>query len=101
MTKRPQRKPPLHRLARELRQWCEDHGLSQSALAMRLGVSTSHLNQIIRGRARPSVALLRRIMVVLHGPKPQPQQRGRPAQAQETGRTKGRRQVSSGSGQKR
>jgi len=36
---------------------------------MKLGVSTSHLNQIIRGRARPGVALFQRIMVVLHGPK--------------------------------
>jgi transcriptional regulator with XRE-family HTH domain len=70
VTKRAQRKPPLHRLAMELKQWCEDRGVSQAALAMKLGISTSHLNQIIRGRARPSVALLRRIMVVLHGPRP-------------------------------
>lgn len=58
-----------HRLAAELKQWCEAHGLSQAALAMKLGVSTSHLNQIIRGRARPGIGLFRRIMVILHGPK--------------------------------
>lgn len=69
MTERTPPKPSSLRLAAELKQWCEVRRLSQAALAMKLGVSTSHLNQIIRGRARPGVALFQRIMVVLHGPK--------------------------------
>lgn len=49
----------------ELRAWCEERGTSQSALAMEIGVSVSHLNQVINGRARPSAELARRIVEVL------------------------------------
>jgi len=45
----------------ELRRWCKAHGMTQSACAMKLGVSASHLNQIINGRVRPSSDLVRRI----------------------------------------
>jgi DNA-binding XRE family transcriptional regulator len=62
----------LHRLAADLKQLCKQRGLSQSALAMKVGVSTSHLNQIINGRARPSAALLQRILEVLNAPRPSP-----------------------------
>lgn len=59
----------LIRLGAELKRWCEERRISQSALAMRVGVSASHLNQIVNGRARPSYDLLRRIMTEL-GRKP-------------------------------
>ena len=55
----------LNRVVAELRSWCEERGTSQSALAMEIGVSVSHLNQVINGRARPSAELARRIVEVL------------------------------------
>jgi transcriptional regulator with XRE-family HTH domain len=48
-------------LGDELQRWCKAHGVTQSAAAMKLGVSASHLNQIIHGRVRPSADLIRRI----------------------------------------
>lgn len=57
--------PSNQRLRAQLKEWCKEHGLSQSSLAMKVGVSSSHLNQIINGRARPSPALLRRLLDVL------------------------------------
>lgn len=60
----------LHRLANDLKQLCKQRRISQSALAMKVGVSTSHMNQIINGRARPSAALLQRILEVLNAPRP-------------------------------
>jgi transcriptional regulator with XRE-family HTH domain len=46
----------------------EQRRISQSALAMRVGVSASHLNRVLRGRARPSPALLRRLRDELEKP---------------------------------
>jgi transcriptional regulator with XRE-family HTH domain len=56
---------PVPAVVQELRAWCDAAGVSRSAIAMEAGVSASHLNQIINGRARPSDALLRRIADVL------------------------------------
>ena len=56
---------PSSQVVRELRSWCEESGASQSSLAMEIGVSVSHLNQVINGRARPSARLIRRIAEVL------------------------------------
>ena len=52
-------------IVQELRSWCEVCGVSQSSLAGEIGVSVSHLNQVLNGRARPSVGLTRRIAEVL------------------------------------
>jgi transcriptional regulator with XRE-family HTH domain len=52
-------------IAQELRSWCAEHGVSQSSVAMEIGVSVSHLNQVINGRARPSADLTRRMVEVL------------------------------------
>jgi transcriptional regulator with XRE-family HTH domain len=50
----------------------EQRRISQSALAMRVGVSASHLNRVLRGRARPSPALLRRLRAELEKPHLRP-----------------------------
>jgi len=55
----------MQNLGADLKHLCQEKGLSQSALAMKVGVSASHLNQIINGRARPSSDLIRRILDVL------------------------------------
>jgi len=52
-------------LGMSLSTWCARRRVSQSALAMRVGVSASHLNQIARGRARPSSELAQRILAVI------------------------------------
>ncbi len=52
---------PTNPLGDELKRWCKTHGVTQSAFAMRLGISASHLNQIINGRVRPGASLVRRI----------------------------------------
>jgi len=54
-------------LGEELRRWCKTHGTTQSALAMKLGISASHLSQVINGQARPSPDLLRRMRELLSG----------------------------------
>ncbi|HKV45602.1 MAG TPA: helix-turn-helix transcriptional regulator [bacterium] len=51
----------INPLGEELKRWCKAHGITQSALAMKLGISASHLSQVINGQARPSPALVRRI----------------------------------------
>ena len=56
-----------------LRSRGERRGMSQSALSMRLGISVSHLNGILKGRARPGAALTRRIRdFVVADQKPAP-----------------------------
>jgi len=57
---------PVPAIVQDLRAWCDAAGVSRSAIAMEAGVSASHLNQIINGRARPSAALLQRIAEVLN-----------------------------------
>ncbi|GEM_PF-4427895 len=57
-------------LAAAMRAWCARRGVSQSALAMRVGISASHLNQIVHGRARPSLELAQRIAAVLEAAPP-------------------------------
>ncbi|HLJ59286.1 MAG TPA: helix-turn-helix transcriptional regulator [bacterium] len=52
-------------LPESMKLWCQRQHISQSALAMRVGISTSHLNQIIQGHARPSLALAQRIRAVI------------------------------------
>ena len=47
----------LTSLLSKLEHFCSAHGTTQSALAMKLGISASHLNQIINGRVRPSPRL--------------------------------------------
>ncbi len=39
-------------------------GLSQAEAARRLGVGATHLNQILQGRRRPSLALLEKMMAM-------------------------------------
>ncbi len=53
------RTPPL--IVR-LKTWCVKRGVSQSALAMKLGISASHLNSIINGRAQPGAELAQKIL---------------------------------------
>jgi transcriptional regulator with XRE-family HTH domain len=48
-----------------LRSWCERRGRSQSALSMKLGISVSHLNAILSGRAQPGAALIQKIYAFL------------------------------------
>lgn len=57
----------LFGLRTSVRAWCAQQRVSQSALAMRVGISASHLNQIIRGRSRPSPELAQRIRVLIGG----------------------------------
>ncbi|HLJ62099.1 MAG TPA: helix-turn-helix transcriptional regulator [bacterium] len=57
----------LFGLRTSVRAWCAEQRVSQSALAMRAGISASHLNQIIRGRSRPSPALAQRIRGLIGG----------------------------------
>jgi transcriptional regulator with XRE-family HTH domain len=52
-------------LSQALRSWCERHGASQSTLAMRLKISATHLNSILRGRTEPGPELNRRIFYLL------------------------------------
>lgn len=52
-------------LAQDLKYWCRRWRVSQSALAMRVGVSASYLNQIINGRAQPGPDLIRKLLDVL------------------------------------
>ncbi|GEM_PF-3007710 len=66
---------PVPAVVQELRAWCDAAGVSRSAIAMEAGVSASHLNQIINGRARPSDALLCRIAEVLNRRKARGRQR--------------------------
>jgi len=49
-----------------LKTWCVKRGVSQSALAMKLGISASHLNGIINGRAQPGAGLAQKISDHLH-----------------------------------
>lgn len=65
-------------IVEELRSWCEERGVSQSSLAMEIGVSVSHLNQVINGRARPSAELTQRIAEVLERRKTRRTNNGRP-----------------------
>jgi transcriptional regulator with XRE-family HTH domain len=44
--------------ARELVQWMQRLGWSQSETARQLLVTPSHINQIVRGKAEPSAAML-------------------------------------------
>jgi len=39
--------------------------MSQSAFAMKVGVSAAHFNQIVNGQARPSRSLAQRILAAL------------------------------------
>lgn len=39
-------------------------GLSQAEAARRLGVGATHLNQILHGKRRPSLALLEKMMAM-------------------------------------
>ncbi|HXX38083.1 MAG TPA: helix-turn-helix transcriptional regulator [bacterium] len=55
----------LINLPESMKLWCHEQRVSQSALAMRVGISTSHLNQIIHGHARPSPELAQRIRAVI------------------------------------
>jgi len=64
-------------IIQELRSWCEERGVSQSSLAMEIGVSVSHLNQVINGRARPSAELTQRIVEVLERRKTRRPSNGR------------------------
>jgi len=57
----------LFDLSESMKLWCQQLHVSQSTLAMRVGVSTSHINQIIHGRVRPSAELARRIRTVISG----------------------------------
>ena len=57
----------LFGLRTSVRAWCAQQRVSQSALAMRAGISASHLNQIIRGRSRPSPELAQRIRGLIGG----------------------------------
>src|SRR5579871_4061426 len=62
------RPPAPADLSAAMRAWCARR-VSQSALAMRVGISASHLNQIVHGRARPSLELARRILAVSTRPR--------------------------------
>ncbi|GEM_PF-1473212 len=64
-------------IVQELRAWCAEHGVSQSSVAMEIGVSVSHFNQVINGRARPSAELTRRMIEVLERHKARRIQTGR------------------------
>ncbi|GEM_PF-3054336 len=55
-------------LPESMRRWCLEQHVSQSTLAMRVGVSASHLNQIILGHVRPSAELAHRIRTAI-GPR--------------------------------
>lgn len=57
----------LFGLRTSVRAWCAQRRVSQSALAMRAGISASHLSQIIRGRSRPSPELAQRIRGLIGG----------------------------------
>jgi DNA-binding XRE family transcriptional regulator len=57
----------LFGLRTSVRAWCAQQRVSQSALAMRAGISASHLSQIIRGRSRPSPELAQRIRCLIGG----------------------------------
>lgn len=59
--------PLFFDLPESMKLWCQQQRISQSALAMRVGISTSHLNQIIQGHARPSPELAQRIRAVIGG----------------------------------
>ncbi|HKV45635.1 MAG TPA: helix-turn-helix transcriptional regulator [bacterium] len=48
-----------------LKHWCREWHISQSAFAMRVGVSAAHFNQIVNGQARPSSGLAQRILEAL------------------------------------
>ncbi|SRR5579871_790345 len=52
-------------LPESMRRWCLEQHVSQSTLAMRVGVSASHLNQIILGHVRPSAELAHRIRAAI------------------------------------
>jgi DNA-binding XRE family transcriptional regulator len=48
-----------------LKRWCREWHMSQSAFAMKVGVSAAHFNQIVNGQARPSRSLAQRILEAL------------------------------------
>ena len=51
----------LHDFPRWLRASIEASGLTQNGLARRVGISTSHMSQIVNGRMNPSLRTAARI----------------------------------------
>lgn len=68
--------------ARELVEWMRRLGWSQSEMARQLLVTPSHINQIVRGKAEPSAAMLQLLRLTV-GRRETPAAAGPPAAADE------------------
>ena len=66
------------------------HGISQNEVARRAGISSSHLSQIINGKASPSAGVLKRLHAVLFR-KTKAETRVMPAELKVLGWSKGER----------
>ena len=51
----------------KLSEFLKSHSLSQRGLANKLGVSESHISNILKGARSPSIELIRRIIKVTDG----------------------------------